>query len=94
MDEGVHAGRPRAQDGIHEGRAAIEGQGVYGGAGLHQKFNKFDLTSEGRVVERRPQELVALGHISPARNRCVWAEHSSLDMILFVDTQRAHEFCL
>lgn len=77
-DEGVHAGRPRAQDGVHEGRAAIERQGVYGGAGLHQKLHKFDLTSEGRVVERRPQELVALSHVSPARNRCIWAERSLL----------------
>lgn len=85
MNEGVHAGRPSTQDGVHEGRAAVEGQSVYGGAGLHQKCNEFHLTSKGRVVERRPQELVALSHISPARQSSL-ARHAWIS-----DTQRVHQ---
>lgn len=69
LDEEVHTGGSRALDGPHEGCASTEGWGIYGGPGLHQKFNKFHLASVSRMVEGRPEELVTHIHIRPVRNR-------------------------
>lgn len=65
LDEEVHTGGVRALDGPHERRGSAEGLGVHGGSGLHQKLQKFYMASVSRVMQRRPEELVAHIHVGP-----------------------------